>query len=104
MPLLNTMDTMETSTMARQSARLRVPVPQMPLELMVLRSCQSTSTDRKKVARNGAEAVLDLTDWSKYGFDTEHSVDVFKNSLQAAQDTDILLDYAIGPPNLARLD
>ncbi|KAJ4354220.1 uncharacterized protein N0V89_005954 [Didymosphaeria variabile] len=47
--------------------------------------------------RNGAEVVPQLPDWSRYGFGTAAFVDVFKNSLEAAQDAGILLDYALGP-------
>ncbi|OAG01255.1 uncharacterized protein CC84DRAFT_280989 [Paraphaeosphaeria sporulosa] len=47
--------------------------------------------------RNGAEVVPDLPDWSKYGFGTDAFVDLFKDSLQAAQDAGILLDYALSP-------
>ncbi|KAF2643404.1 hypothetical protein P280DRAFT_394111 [Massarina eburnea CBS 473.64] len=41
-------------------------------------------------------SVPDLPDWSKYGFGNPAFVDVFKDSLSAARDAGITLDYALG--------
>ena len=46
--------------------------------------------------RDGADPVPHLPDWSKYGFGTPAFVELFKNTLQAAEDTGILLDYGLG--------
>ena len=37
-----------------------------------------------------------LPDWSKYGFGQAPFVSLFKSSLQAAKDNDILMDFALG--------
>ena len=46
--------------------------------------------------RRGDEVIPNLPDWSRYGFGTPAFVDLFKDSLKAAKDVGILLDYALG--------
>lgn len=46
--------------------------------------------------RNKQYPIPKLPDWSKYGFGTPAFVDLFKDSLSAAHDAGITLDYALG--------
>lgn len=50
----------------------------------------------QSVQRANQTPIPDLPDWSKYGFGTPAFVSLFKASLKAAQDSGILLDYAVG--------
>lgn len=45
---------------------------------------------------SGREVFATLPDWSRYGFGTPAFVDLFRDSLKAAQDADVILDYALG--------
>lgn len=43
-----------------------------------------------------AENIKPPTDWNKYGFGTPAFSEIFKKSLKAAEDNDILMDFAVG--------
>ncbi|KAJ4289046.1 hypothetical protein N0V90_011388 [Kalmusia sp. IMI 367209] len=46
--------------------------------------------------RDGANPVPQLPDWSKYGFGTPAFVDLFRDTLETAEEVGLLVDYALG--------
>jgi hypothetical protein len=54
-------------------------------------------TLRRSLSQLGPSSVVpELPDWSKYGFGTPAFLDLFKSSLSAAKEANLLMDFSVG--------